>query len=102
MAKVRNTNVDISHDGSSYYRVWKDTECGTGRFEARAGHARQGYRDTGRRRLYCDCQVGVDPGDNLGGNSSPKSLALREPRVSDMGPSRLCGDLPKNGPELDA
>jgi len=66
------------------------------------------YRDTGiqewRRRLYCDCQVDMDPSANLGGNCSVKSLARRvvEPRVPDKGSCRLCDDLPKNGPELDA
>jgi hypothetical protein len=67
-----------------------------------------GYTDTRiqgwRRRLYCACQVGVILGDNLGGNSSVKSLAWRavEPRAPDKGSCRLCDDLPKNGPELDA
>jgi hypothetical protein len=107
-AEMSENNINLSNDGSSYNTVWEDTVCGTGRFEARLGHIGQEYRDTGiqgwRRRLYCHCQVGVDLGDKLGGNSSVKSLARRvvEPRVLDKGSSRLCDDLPKNGPELDA
>ncbi|SRR5216684_1107996 len=100
MAEDKNTNMDISHDGSSYYRIWKDTGYGTGRIEATSGRE-QGYR-VEARSLYCDCQVGVDSEDNLGGTTSLTPLRGVEPRVLNKGSSRLCDDLPKNGPELDA
>lgn len=64
----------------------------------------KGYRGGGER-FYCDGPVGVELEDNLGGMSSVKPLARRvaEPRAPDTGDScRLCDDLPKNGPELDA
>jgi hypothetical protein len=35
MVEDKNTNRDIN-DGSSYYRIWKDTVYGTGRIEARS------------------------------------------------------------------
>jgi len=67
-----------------------------------------GYRDTGveATALYCDCQVGVDPEDKLGGNKSLAGgrVVVAEPRTPDKGSCRLCADLPRNGlgPELDA
>jgi hypothetical protein len=50
--------MDISHDGASYYRVWKDTR-GAGLFE----DSMQGHK-VAAGQLYYDCQVGVDLGDN--------------------------------------
>ena len=86
--------------------VWKDTVCGTGRFEARLGYIGAIQRKTGgggdSSIIYHSRVggVGMDPGDKSG--ASPKMGAV-EPRVPDMGLSRLlCDDLPRKGPELDA
>ena len=60
---MAENRTQIYHDGSSYNRVWKDTVCGTGRFEARQGYIGQGhirgYRGEGDGSIVIIKRVGT-------------------------------------------
>lgn len=106
-AEMAENRTNISHNGVIIQQGMEGYSMWHRSLRSQIGTHRGGilgYRGGGER-FYCDGQVGVELEDNLGGISSVKPLARRvaEPRAPDTGDScRLCDDLPKNGPELDA